>query len=197
MSRRIVAGFDTETTGLDQTEGHRLIEVAVLIYDLDTQERLGKFVSRINPQRGIDPKAQEVHGISYDELIREPLWEEVAPKLSALLSRCHYVVAHNGIGFDMPFVWGEFIRAGVSLPEVAVVDTMLQGRWATPDGAVPNLGALCFASGVQYDKALAHAAEYDVSVMMQCFFRHFPAGFFTLPAQPYRYSLPTPKEKKK
>jgi DNA polymerase-3 subunit epsilon len=196
MSRRLVAGLDIETTGLDQTDGHRIIEAAVIVHDLDTRAELLRYETRINPQRGVDPKAQEVHGISYDMLIGQPLWESVAPRLSAILSKCQYVVAHNGQGFDMPFVWGEFLRAGVSMPEVIVVDTMIQGRWATPDGAIPNLGALCFASGVDYDKSKAHGATYDVSVMLSCFFRHFDSGFFHLPTEAYRYTVPKPKEKK-
>lgn len=194
MTRRIVGGLDLETTGLDQPGGHRIIEVALLLYDLDTQAELGRYETRLNPQRGIDPKAEAVHGISYDSLIGRPVWESVAPKLSLLLSKCHYMVAHNGQGFDAPFLWGEFLRVGVSLPEVIVVDTMIQGRWATPDGAVPNLGALCWASGIDYDKSKAHGAGYDVSVMMACFFKQLPRGFFTLPTEPYHYTVP--KEKK-
>lgn len=197
MTRRIIAGLDIETTGLEQVEGHRIIEVAAVLYDLDTKARLGAFERRINPQRGIDEKAFAVHKISVEDLIGKPVWEEVAEPLSRVLRSCQYVVAHNGIGFDMPFIYGEFIRAGVPLPEVGVVDTMLQGRWATPDGSVPNLGALCWASGVDYDKEKAHGATYDVEVMMQCFFRHFESGFFRLPTEPFVYVPPKAKEKKR
>jgi len=189
MTRRILAGFDTETTGLEQEKGHRFIEVAAILCDLDTGERLGKFVQRINPQRPIDADATAVHGIKFEDLVHCPTWEEVGPKLSALLSRCHYVVAHNGIGFDAPFVLRELLRIGAPLPELRIVDTMLQGRWATPDGMVPNLGTLCFACDVPYDPEAAHAADYDVEVMLACFFKQFPRGFFTLPNEPYR--LPT------
>jgi DNA polymerase-3 subunit epsilon len=195
--RLLGAGLDIETTGLDQTEGHRIIEIALSVYDLNTAVKVGQFLSRVNPQRGIDPKAQEVHGITFEELAGEPVWEVVAPKVHAILARCKYVVAHNGFGFDVPFVAGELIRAGLPMPEVAVADTMLQGRWATPDGALPNLGALCFACGVEYDKSKAHSALYDVDVMMQCFFRQLPRGFFHLPAEPYRYTVPAPRKEKK
>lgn len=191
----LIAGFDIETTGLEQPEGHRIIEVAAMFYDLDARRHVGNYTTRINPQRGIDPKAQEVHGITYEELIGQPLWEEVAPKLVSLLSKCRYVVAHNGEGFDLPFVYGELIRAGQPLPELGVVDTMLQGRWATPDGAVPNLESLCWACNVPYDRALAHAALYDVQVMMACFFSQFDRGFFKLPTVPFKYTIP--KESKK
>lgn len=194
--RRIIAGLDLETTGKEQEKGHRIIEIACVLHDLDTRARIGSFEQRINPQRGIDPDAQAVHGISFEDLVSCPVLEDVAPKISALLQRCDYVVAHNGVGFDMPFLFGELLRVGSPLPaNVRVIDTMLQGRWATSDGAVPNLGTLCFASDVPYDKSLAHGATYDVEVMLQCFFKHFGSGFFTLPEQPYVYAPPCAKEK--
>jgi DNA polymerase-3 subunit epsilon len=191
----LVAGLDLETTGLSQPEGHRIVEVAAVIYELNSGRELGRFETQLNPERGIDPKAQAVHGISYESLAGKPTWLTIAPKLSALLSRCSVMVAHNGLGFDAPFLWGEFLRVGVPLPELRLVDTMLEARWATPDGAIPNLAALCFACGVEYDKAKAHRAAYDVEVMMASFFSQRDRGFFTVPAEPYRYSVP--KEKKK
>lgn len=181
----IFGGFDCETTGLKQADGHRLVEVALLLRD-ETNKPLGKYVTRINAQRSIDPKAQEVHGITYESLVGQPTWDAVAPKLAALMGRCDYIVAHNGEGFDFPFLVAEFMRIGVSVPTIRGIDTMLQGRWATPDGAVPNLGALAFACDVPYDKSKAHAAEYDVEVMLDCFFKQWPRGFFQLPSREFR-----------
>lgn len=192
-----MAGLDLETTGLDQTDGHRIIEIAISLFDLNTQEKLGSFLTQINPQRSIDPSAQEVHGISFESLIEKPLWSAVAPKVATLLNRCHYVVAHNGLGFDMPFLYGELIRSGQAQPKVGLIDTMLQARWATADGALPNLGALCFACGVQYDKSKAHSALYDVQVMMDCFFSQYKRGFFSLPTTQYEYEIPKKRKEKK
>lgn len=198
MTERIlIAGVDIETTGLSQVDGDRVIEIAIGIYDLATQAKVGAYVTRINPQRSIDPKAQEVHGIAFEDLVSAPLWEDVAPKVSAILSRCKYAVMHNGEGFDAPFIYGELLRAGQALPELGVVDTMLQARWATADGNVPNLGALCFACGVPYDPSKAHGALYDVEVMVQSFFSQFSRGFFQLPTTPYRYTVPKPRKEKK
>ena len=195
--RLLAAGFDIETTGLNQADGHRIIELALGVYDLSTTERVGQYVTRINPQRGIDPEAQAVHSISFEELTHEPVWEAVAPKLAAILSRCQYVIAHNGEGFDLPFTFGELVRAGQALPHIGSVDTMLQARWATADGSLPNLGALCFACGVPYDPSKAHSALYDTEVMMQSFFSQLPRGFFHLPAAPYQFKPMKAKEKKK
>jgi len=192
--RIIVGGLDIETTGLEQAAGHRIIEVALTLHDLKTRKLIGSYTSRVNPQRSIDPKAQEIHGISFESLAEEPLWEPVAHKLRSLMGHCKYIVAHNGEGFDLPFIYGEFLRVGVPLPSVGLIDTMLQGRWATADGAVPNLKALCFAAGVKYDGALAHAALYDVEVMMECFFPQLDTGFFKLPLAPYVFKAPTLKK---
>lgn len=196
-ARRLVAGLDIESTGLSQPDGDRIIEIAIAVHDLDTKARVGAFETRINPQRSIDPAAQAVHGISFEMLAESPLWSAVAPKVAALLSKCHYVIAHNGLGFDMPFVYGELQREGLALPQVGLVDTMLQARWATPDGSLPNLGALCFACGVEYDKAKAHGALYDVDVMMASFFSQFERGFFSLPTQHYQFVPQASKKKAK
>jgi DNA polymerase-3 subunit epsilon len=193
-TKTLIAGLDIETTGISQPDGHRIIELALDIYDLHAEQRVGSFVTRVNPQRPIDPEAQEIHGISFDMLAHEPLWGVVAPKVSALLSRCHYVVAHNGEGFDLPFVYGELLREGQALPPVGLVDTMLQGRWATADGSLPNLGALCFAAGVSYDPSKAHGALYDVEVMMASFFAQFKRGFFQLPTSTWAFK---PQESRK
>lgn len=180
----IVTGLDIETTGLDQAKGHRIIEVAAILYDLDTERELGRWVQRINPQRSIDPGAQAVHGISFEDVAASPVWSDVAPKLAKVMDRSDLIVAHNGEGFDLPFIGAEFLRIGIALPNVKCFDTMLEGRWATPMGKLPNLGELCFACGVDYDPAQAHAADYDVEVMMASFFRARRKGFFALPVTP-------------
>lgn len=176
----IIAGFDIETTGLDQAEGHKIIEVALKLYDLDTREAKGSFIQRINPERSIAIEAQRVHGISIDELTHEPTWDIVGPKLAKIMNHCDYTVAHNGVGFDMPFLTGELLRIGAPLPKTRCIDTMLQASWATPNGKKPNLGELCYALEVDYDPEKAHSALYDVEVMMESFFKGYDLGFFKL-----------------
>ena len=177
----IAAGYDIETTGLEWLKDHRIIEIAVSFYLLETGQHCGSLVRRCNPQRPIDPKAQEVHHISFEEVAFEPIWPEIAPTLSLALNKADVIVAHNGIGFDMPFTNHELARVGVPTVDKPVVDTMVQGRWATPFGKLPSLSENCFATGVEYDPTQAHAALYDVSVMMEAFFFGFRTGFFTIP----------------
>lgn len=175
-------GFtDIETTGLSQADGHRIIEFGLLIYDADTRELKGKLIQRINPERSIQAEAQRVHGISYEELVDEPKWDEVASKIAKVIGLCKCVVAHNGMSFDLPFIRNELMRVGIAMPDVTLIDTMLDARWATPNGKLPSLKELCFALDVEYDPEKAHSAEYDIMVMADSFFKGLDQGFFKLP----------------
>lgn len=183
MSMILFNGYDLETTGLNEPE-HRIIEAAILTYEADPStwqyKKVDTWVQRINPQRSIDQKAREVHGIFESDLVGKPIWNDVAPELVRRLNGAKHCVAHNGYDFDYAFTIRELERINHALPDFEPFDTMIDGRWATPFGKAPNLGELCFASGVAYDKAEAHAAEYDVDVMMDCFFFGLRRGVFTL-----------------
>lgn len=180
----IIGGLDIETTGLSQSDGHRIIEIALHPFVLETQQRLTPLLWRINPERSIDPAAQAVHKISFEDVMLCPKWGDVAPRFALALSKMNAVVAHNGESFDIPFINGEFMRIGQPAPSnYALVDTCVQGRWATPMGKIPNLRELCFATGVDYNPELAHRADYDVDCMMKAFFVGYEKGFFKIPAQ--------------
>lgn len=176
----IVTGLDIESTGLSQPEGHKIIEIALLDYDVKTRTLVDKFVQRIDPQRAIDPKAQAVHGIAYADLVGKPVWEEVAELVQQRLKRSSLLIAHN-MGFDGPFIAGELARVGLAVPMTASFCTMENGRWACYDGKSPKLSELCFALGVGYDPSKAHAADYDVMTTMACFWKGVDRGFFQPP----------------
>jgi DNA polymerase-3 subunit epsilon len=175
-----IIGLDTETTGLEQSKGHKIIEIAMLTYELETQELVDRFVMRFDPERSIDPGAQAAHGISYTELVGEPKWEDKAEEIAKRMSTADLLVAHN-MGFDGPFLAAEFLRIGIEVPDVHSLCTMENARWACPDGKLPRLGELCFALNVPYDPAKAHGADYDTTVTMDCFFRGLARGFYQLP----------------
>lgn len=179
----IIGGTDLETTGFLEPE-HRIIEVCISRYDFDpatfTAKHLDTWTQRIDPKRSIDKKAQDVHKITANDLIGKPTWDVVGPDAAKRLDTCDVVVGHNFLEFDAPFLIQEWERIKCPLPDFIPFDTMQDGRWATPMGTVPNLGALCFACGVPYDHATAHAADYDVGVMMECFFFGLRRGVFTL-----------------
>jgi DNA polymerase III subunit epsilon len=179
-----IAAVDIETTGLERGD-HRIIELYAGVWDLGTKSLIEELFLRIDPQRSIDPAASRVHHIYGPDLIGCPIWDK------PLASRVHHffslpavklVVGHNGDDFDLPFINHELKRVGVSEISIPSLDTMKTGRNATPNGKLPNLRELCFAYDVEYDPSKAHAASYDVSVMMECFFRGVEWGYIKLPS---------------
>lgn len=186
MSELVIAIGDIETTGLKQEDGHRIIEIAIGCYALDTvtlkHRQIGKtWVQRINPMREIDPGAQAVHGISLADLRGMPKWDSIAPRVEAILGKTHTFVAHNA-QFDAPFIALELVRVGLPIPAFEVYCTMENGRKSTSMGKVPNLGELCWAMGVDYDPESAHSAAYDVDVLAQSYFRGIARGLFIPPS---------------
>ncbi len=175
----VIIGIDLETTGLNQEDGHRIIEIALLSYDSDTQELTDKWIQRFDPERPIDAAAQAVHGIAYSDLATCPKWQDMAEEVSKRIAEASLLVAHN-MAFDGPFVGAELLRVGAKVPDVSSFCTMENARWACADGKLPKLGELCFALNIPYDAAKAHAAEYDVQCMMACFFKASERGFFDI-----------------
>lgn len=178
----IITGLDVETTGLDWNKGHRIIEVSMQVYRLEDRQKLINFTQRINNGgKTIDRKAAAVHGITAADLIGKPGFRDVAPKMKAILERSAAVVTHNGEWFDLPFMAHEFAQAKVDFPmHLHSFDTMQNGMWASYDDKMPSLRELCWTMGVDYDETQAHAAEYDVDVMMAAFFRAADRDLFNL-----------------
>jgi DNA polymerase-3 subunit epsilon len=177
----IITGMDVETTGLTNPD-HRLIEVYVGHWDLDSRKLVDEYFQRINPGRSIQAEAERVHGISGAMLAGSPPWESVADRVREELSKGDFVVGHNLDGFDIPFINFELERVKLQPLSVKTIDTMLQGRCATAYGKVPRLQELCWAFDVPYDTTLAHKAAYDVKVMMDAFFKGLDQGWFKLEA---------------
>ena len=180
----IINGTDLETTGIDPEKGHRIVEIAIARYITDDGEHFEKdgrtFTMRINPKRSIDAKAQAVHGISQDMLVGCPTWEQAAREIHARLFDCHMLVAHN-IDFDIGFLLHEFTRVGIEPGNPELFCTMQKGRGATPMGKIPNLGELCWATGVYYRREDAHAADYDIDRTMEALVNGARLGLFDLP----------------
>lgn len=179
MKDLIIGALDLETTGFLEPD-HRIVEVYVGLWK--NGKRFYEYEQRIDPQRQIPAEAQRVHHISTSDVIGKPVWKDIAPKVLLILSKANVIVAHNGKEFDLPFLNMENKRVGVApAPERQLIDTMLDGVWATHDGKKPRLEELCFACGIPYDPALAHAAAYDVERMMECYFAGRASGDFAQP----------------
>lgn len=178
MTRRVITFGDTETTGINEPQ-ERIIETCLMQFDLDTEEHIKTWLWRCNPMCKIQAKAQKVHGISLADLENEPTWDIVAPAIRGVIEPSCGFVAHNGDDFDVPFIDREMKRVGQNIVWPKTFDTMRQARWATANGKNPRLGELALALDVPYDPSSAHAAEYDVDVMANCFFAGRRLGWFT------------------
>lgn len=178
----LIAATDIETTGLNIGDD-RIIEIYSGLWDVATKMQVDQQLLRINPQRSIAAEAQRLHKITLSDLTGCPVWADVAAEVRAFLARGAVLIGHNAREFDGPFLNYEFERVGVDRLETPIIDTMLSGRWATHNGRVPALADLCFATGITYDAASAHRADYDVKVMMDAFFRGLAWKRFSLPEE--------------
>ncbi|HHT4259171.1 TPA: exonuclease domain-containing protein [Klebsiella variicola] len=174
----VATGVDIETTGLDVYSGHKIIEIALVSYHLETERKIHEVSLRFNPRRNIEARAQAVHGISLEMLADCPLFEDKAALLARAMSAADVWVAHNGRKFDIPFIRKQMGDCGVILPERPLVDTM-DARWACENGKIPKLQELAVALGFVYDEEKAHGALYDTDLMMMCFMKaRRDYGFF-------------------
>lgn len=181
----VIVGLDTETTGFFFEKKDRIVEACFAIYTFDglVFQHQRTITQRINPERSIPADAQAVHGISLDDVKSSPKWAEFADTAKKILDRADVVVIHNA-AFDVDFLVNEQDAAGKPLTgslEAKSFCTMLNGRWATFDGKSPSLKELCWSLGVEYDPSKAHAAEYDVHVMMACYEKAIKLGLFDNP----------------
>lgn len=165
-----------------------MIEACFGVYT-DKGELVKNVVLRFNPCMPIHPDAQAVHHISNNDLMECPKFAEKAEAISKLLSKAKMIVIHNA-RFDAPMLRYELECAGYKVPEVPVYDTMTESTWATHDGKWPRLGQLCYALGVTYNPEEAHAAEYDVNKMMECYWGLTSMGYNTHVTHPFNQIEP-------
>ncbi len=159
--RRIV--LDTETTGLEPTEGHRIIEVAAL--ELHDRRATGRHFHRyVNPERAVDFAATEVHGLTSDDLADKPRFAEIADELLDFLQGAELLI-HNA-EFDVAFLNAELERAGRPRIETVctVSDTLSMARDIHP-GRKNSLDALCERYAVDHSKRTLHGALLDAQLL--------------------------------
>lgn len=177
----IINVLDIETTGLDQTKGHRIIEIDMILFDSENPlANSAHYYTRINPMRSIDKAAENVHGINLIDLAGAPTWEDVSDNIVKILEKTDVAVAHN-VAFDLPFLVFELLRIGKFVPNFQTFCTMENGRMSTSMGKLPSLKELCFCCQIDYDESQAHAASYDTRVLKQCLLKGIDMGMFELP----------------
>ncbi len=161
--RQIV--LDTETTGLEPSQGHRIIEIGCV--ELVDRKLTGNHYHQyINPGREVDEGAMEVHGISNEFLLDKPPFEKIAHEFLAFIEGAELII-HNA-PFDIGFIDHEFKLMKPAIPSVmkvcGVIDTLVMARQKHP-GQKNNLDALCKRYGADNSQRDLHGALLDSEIL--------------------------------
>jgi len=160
--RQIV--LDTETTGIDVNDGHRVIEIGCV--EMVGRRPTGQdFWQYLNPERLIDEGAMAVHGITNERVANEPRFGEVAQQLYDYLCGAELII-HNA-SFDVGFLDAEFRRVGIGQPLAKVctiTDTLAMAKRMYP-GQKASLDALCRRLSVDNSNRDFHGALLDARLL--------------------------------
>jgi DNA polymerase-3 subunit epsilon len=164
MTREIV--LDTETTGLDPLDGHRLVEVACV--ELFNYLPTGRtFHAYLNPERDMPTEAFQVHGLSAEFLSKHPCFAEAADEFLAFIGDARLII-HNA-RFDMAFLNAELRRIGRDpLHDGRAVDTLALALGKFP-GAPCSLDALCRRFAVDNSARTKHGALLDCELLAEVY----------------------------
>ena len=161
--RQIV--LDTETTGLEPSQGHRIIEIGCI--ELVDRKLTGKHYHQyIQPEREIDQGALEVHGISNEFLADKPVFSHIVDEFLAFVDGAELII-HNA-PFDIGFLDHELTLAANKVKKISkicsVIDSLVLARSKHP-GQKNNLDALCKRYAVDNAKRELHGALLDAEIL--------------------------------
>ena len=158
--------LDTETTGLNPAEGHRLVEIGCL--EIVNQIPTGAvFHVLINPERDVPDEAFRIHGHATAFLTDKPVFAEVAGDFLAFVAGDRLVI-HNA-EFDMRFINAELARIGRDpIPAGQIVDTLALARRRHP-GAPNSLDALCDRYRIDRSRRIRHGALLDAEILVEVY----------------------------
>ncbi|MFT4519475.1 MAG: DNA polymerase-3 subunit epsilon [Halioglobus sp.] len=161
--RQIV--LDTETTGLEVSQGHRIIEIGCV--EVQNRKLTGNHYHQyVNPQREIDQGAIEVHGITTDFLADKPTFDLVSAEFVDFVRGAQLII-HNA-PFDLGFLNSELQRTGSAEAELekicTVIDTLVLARSRHP-GQRNTLDALCNRYDVDNSQRDLHGALLDAEIL--------------------------------
>jgi DNA polymerase III subunit epsilon len=174
--------LDTETTGLDPAEGHRVVEIACieLVHHVPTGRKFHRYV---NPERDMPEDALAVHGITAQFLASQPSFAAIADELLAFVGSDRMVI-HNA-EFDLAFLNAELTRLGRGTLGCPFVDTLGLARVRFP-GAPASLDALCRRFDIDLSMRAEHGAEIDCALLAAVYLELLggrqPGLDFALPA---------------
>lgn len=158
--------LDTETTGLDPVDGHRVIEIGCV--ELIDHFPTGRtYQCYLNPERDMPPDAERVHGITGAFLADKPLFSAVVGELMEFLGDAPLVI-HNA-GFDLKFLNFELARIdGALIPPGRAIDTIELAKLKFP-GARYSLDELCKRFAVDLSGRSKHGALLDAELLAQVY----------------------------
>jgi len=161
--RQIV--LDTETTGLEVRQGHRLIEIACV--ELIERRPTGRhYQTYLNPERAIDEGAREVTGIADEFLLDKPFFADVVEEFLTFVDGAELII-HNA-SFDVGFINAELERLGEAYGRLenrcAILDTLAMARERYP-GQRNSLDALCKRLGVDNSARDLHGGLIDAQLL--------------------------------
>jgi len=158
--------LDTETTGLDPADGHRVVEIGAV--EIVHQALTGRvFHALINPERDIPQDAARVHGHTAAVLKDKPVFAKVVDEFLAFLGASRLVI-HNA-DFDVRFVNSELARLGREpIGMNRVVDTLALARRKHP-GQPNSLDALCDRYRIDRSRRVRHGALLDAEILVDVY----------------------------
>ena len=162
--------IDTETTGLDVNEGHKIIEfVALEMIDRKITNNYIQFY--FDPQRPIDIGATKIHGISNEDLIGKPKFSETIDQIINFINGSEIII-HNA-KFDISFLNKEFLSIKKKSFESYVhkiTDTLIMARSKFP-GAKNSLDILCDRFNIDKSKRMFHGALIDCELLAEVYLK--------------------------
>jgi DNA polymerase-3 subunit epsilon len=158
--------FDTETTGLDPVQGHRLVEIGCV--ELFNRFPTGRtFHKYVNPERDIPVEAFNVHGLSLDFLKQHGLFQDIADEFLDFVADAP-LVAHNGY-FDLAFINSELdLAKRTPFARDRIIDTLMLARRRHP-GVSNKLDDLCLRYKIDNSKRTKHGALLDAELLAEVY----------------------------
>ena len=169
MTRQII--LDTETTGLEPSQGHRIIEIGA-VEMLNRRLTGNRFHQYLNPEREIDAGAIEVHGITNEMLADKPKFADIAADFLEFVKGAELVI-HNA-PFDTGFLNSEFRLLGEAAPAASieavctVLDTLKLARKMHP-GQKNDLDSLCRRYSIDNSQRTLHGALLDAEILADAY----------------------------
>lgn len=159
--------LDTETTGFEPSEGHRIVEIGAI--ELLNHVPTGRtYHQYINPERAMPKEAFDVHGLGDDFLRDQPTFAQIAAAFVEFIGSDSTLVIHNA-AFDMKFLNAELGWAGHPvIPMDRALDTVAMARRKFP-GAPASLDALCRRFGIDNSAREKHGALLDSELLAEVY----------------------------